>query len=180
MVEPVHTIGHSNRSMAQLLGLLGETRIDAVRDVRRFPASRAHPHFERSRLEQSLEEVGIAYAHRADLGGRRTPLPAAQSPNGLWREPGFRGFADYALGEEFAQALGELVREAQGARIAILCSEAVWWRCHRRIIADYLLQAGLEVIHILGPGRSEPARMTPGAEPRPDGAIHYPPAPAPA
>jgi uncharacterized protein (DUF488 family) len=179
MVEPIHTIGHSNRTMAQLLGLLGEAHIGAVRDVRRFPASRAHPHFEKSRLEQSLGEAGIAYAHRPDLGGRRTPLPTPQSPNGLWREPGFRGFADYALGGAFAQALAELAGEAQHARIAILCSEAVWWRCHRRLIADYLLLAGLQVIHILGPGRSEPARMTPGAEPQPGGAIHYPPPAAP-
>jgi uncharacterized protein (DUF488 family) len=175
MAKPIHTIGHSNRTMAQLLTLLEEARIDAVRDVRRFPGSRAHPHFEKSRLERALGEAGIAYAHRPDLGGRRKPLPSTQSPNGLWREAGFRGFADYALGSSFAEAMEELVREAQAARIAILCSEAVWWRCHRRIIADYMLHAGLEVIHILGPGRAEPARLTPGAVPQPEGAIHYPP-----
>jgi uncharacterized protein (DUF488 family) len=165
--------------MGQLLELLTEARIEAVRDVRRFPASRSHPHFEKTRLERSLGEAGIGYAHRAALGGRRTPLPASQSPNGLWREPGFRGFADYALSGPFAEAIEQIVHEAEGARIALLCSEAVWWRCHRRLIADYLLLAGLEVMHILGPGRSEPARMTAGADPQPGGAIHYPAPSAP-
>jgi uncharacterized protein (DUF488 family) len=174
MANPVHTIGHSNRALPELLTLLGQAEIQAVRDVRRFPHSRIHPHFEGARLQEALKAAGMDYEHVPALGGRRAPLPSAASPNGLWREAGFRGFADHALGEEFQAALAQLVEEAERRRLAILCSEAVWWRCHRRIIADYLLSRGLEVIHILGPNRAEPARLTPGAEPQPGGAIHYP------
>ena len=174
MRNPVHTIGHSNRPFPEFLALLRQAEIRAVRDVRRFPHSRIHPHFGGARLQEGLAQAGIEYAHVPALGGRRAPLPHAESPNGLWREAGFRGFADYALGEEFRGALSELISEAEHERLAIVCSEAVWWRCHRRIISDYLLAAGLEVIHILGPGRIEPARLTAGAEPQPTGAIHYP------
>jgi uncharacterized protein (DUF488 family) len=174
MLNPLHTIGHSNRSLPEFLALLRQAEIQGVRDVRRFPHSRIHPHFEGARLQDGLAEAGIGYAHVPALGGRRTPLPQAESPNGLWREAGFRGFADYALGEAFRGALFELISEAERERLAILCSEAVWWRCHRRIISDYLLAAELEVIHILGPGRMEPARLTPGAELQAGGAIHYP------
>ena len=156
------------------MDLLHGAEIEAVRDVRRFPHSRVHPHFDGARLQQALGEAGIGYRHVPALGGRRTPLPAPQSPNGLWREAGFRGFADHALGPEFRTGLEALVAEAERIRLAVLCSEAVWWRCHRRIIADYLLNAGLEVIHILGPSRSEPARLTPGAAPQPGGVIYYP------
>jgi uncharacterized protein (DUF488 family) len=174
LAKPVHTIGHSNRSFPELLALLREARIEAVRDVRRFPRSRVHPHFDGARLQHSLGEAGIGYLHVPALGGRRTPLPGGRSPNGLWREAGFRGFADHALGAEFRAGLEGLMEEAGRSRIAVLCSEAVWWRCHRRIIADYLLNAGLEVIHILGPARTEPARLTSGAQPQPGGVIHYP------
>jgi uncharacterized protein (DUF488 family) len=174
MPNPVHTIGHSNRPSPDFLALLRGSDIQAVRDVRRFPHSRLHPHFAGARLQESLEELGIEYEHVPALGGRRTPLPQAASPNGLWREAGFRGFADYALGEAFRGALVKLISEAERKRLAILCSEAVWWRCHRRIISDYLLAAGLEVMHILGPGRIEPAGLTPGAAPQPGGDIHYP------
>jgi uncharacterized protein (DUF488 family) len=179
MGKPIHTIGHSNRSLPDFLDLLGAAGIEAVQDVRRFPHSRIHPHFDGGRLKDALSEVGIDYLHSEALGGRRSPLPAARSPNRLWREGGFRGFADYALGPEFRNALLGLVARSEQQRIAILCSEAVWWRCHRRIIADYLLLAGAEVVHILNAARREPARMTPGAEPQPDGTIHYPETKAP-
>ncbi len=172
--KPLFTIGHSNRRLPELLGLLEAAGIQAVRDVRRFPRSRANPHFNLERLEGELARIGIEYRHAPALGGRRTPLPGAGGPNGLWREPGFRGFADYALGEPFREEIAALCREAEHLRLALLCSEAVWWRCHRRIIADYLLLAGIEVFHILGAGRTEPARLTDGAEPRPDGVIGYP------
>ncbi len=174
MAMPVYTLGHSNRSLREVVGLLNEVGVEAVRDVRRFPRSRANPQFNAESLGAALAGVGIGYRHLEALGGRRRPLPEAQSPNGLWRDPGFRGFADYALGSEFCLGLHGLRREAEGRPLVILCSEAVWWRCHRRIIADYLLAGGLDVVHILGLGRAEPARLTPGAELRPDGAIHYP------
>ena len=174
MPRIIHTIGHSNRALPEFLELLQGATIEAVRDVRRFPQSRIHPHFNAERLADALAQMGIGYRHLPALGGRRTPLPPAASPNRLWREPGFRGFADYALGSEFREAHGELLAEAEIRRVAILCSEAVWWRCHRRIIADYLLAAGAEVVHILSAARKEPARMTAGAAPQPDGTIHYP------
>lgn len=174
MSEPLFTIGHSNRRLPELLDLLVAAGIRAVRDVRRFPRSRANPHFNLERLASELARIGIDYRHTPALGGRRTPLPGVDGPNGLWREPGFRGFADYALGEPFREEIQALRREAEQMRLALLCSEAVWWRCHRRIIADYLILAGIEVFHILGAGRIEPARLTAGAEPRLDGAIEYP------
>lgn len=174
MAMPVYTLGHSNRSLQEVVGLLNEAGIEAVRDVRRFPRSRANPQFNTESLSAALAGARIGYRHLVALGGRRRPLPEAQSPNRLWRDPGFRGFADYALGAEFRLSLQELRREAERTPLVMLCSEAVWWRCHRRIIADHLLAGGFEVVHILGPGRTEPARLTTGAEPQPDGAIHYP------
>ena len=174
MTMPVYTLGHSNRSLQEVVGLLNDVETKAVGDVRRFPRSRANPQFNTEILGAALASAGFDYRHFEALGGRRRPLDNAASPNGLWRDPGLRGFADHALGEEFDLGLQELRRGAERTPLAILCSEAVWWRCHRRIIADHLLVAGLRVIHILGRGRIEPARLTPGAEPQPDGAIHYP------
>lgn len=170
----VYTLGHSSRSLQEVVGLLNEAGIKTVWDVRRFPRSRTNPQFNAESLAAALAAAGIDYRHFEALGGRRRPLPEGASPNGLWNDPGFRGFADYALELEFRLSMQELQREAERTRLLILCSEAVWWRCHRRIVADYLLVAGQEVVHILGRGRTEPARLTPSAEPQLDGAIHYP------
>ncbi|MDG4574481.1 MAG: DUF488 domain-containing protein [Defluviicoccus sp.] len=173
----VYTIGHSTRSTAQLIELLQAEMIVLVVDVRRFPRSRRHPQFDIERLPATLAAGGIAYRHIEALGGRRRrSLTADASPNTSWREEGFRNYADYAMTAPFQKALNDLVAEAQNRKTAIMCAEALWWQCHRRIISDYLLVRGIDVIHILGPGELQPAQLTAGAELQPDGRLHYPPA----
>jgi uncharacterized protein (DUF488 family) len=171
----VYTIGHSTRAREELIALLKEAGVRCLRDVRAYPRSRTNPQFNADVLAEALGEVGIDYRHMKALGGRRGPQDLARaSPNGLWREAAFRNYADYALSPAFAGALEELRATARARRTAVMCAEAVWWRCHRRIIADYLLAAGEEVRHILGPGKIEPASLTAGAAPQPDGTVHYP------
>jgi uncharacterized protein (DUF488 family) len=170
-----YTIGHSTRSVAELVALLREAGCDLVADVRTVPRSRTNPQFNADTLPERLAEAGIEYRHLARLGGlrgRRKGAPA--SPNGFWENASFRNYADYAMTPEFRAGLAEL-RALGGERTcAIMCAEAVWWRCHRRIIADYLLSEGQEVRHILGAGHIDPATMTTGARPEPDGTILYP------
>ena len=144
-------------------------------DVRTVPRSRFNPQFNAEILPQTLAEAGIGYRHIPALGGlRHHPKGAPPSPNGAWRSDAFRNYADYALTAPFRAGLDELRRLAREHVCAIMCAEAVWWRCHRRIITDYLLASGEAVEHIMGPGKIEPASLTPGAEPQPDGTILYP------
>jgi uncharacterized protein (DUF488 family) len=171
----IYTIGHSTRSMAELIDVLRDARIDCVVDVRKFPHSRRHPHFNREALGPALAAAGLGYRHVEALGGRRGKRRDGPSPNGLWREEAFRNFADYAGTAPFRDALAELRSLGRSQRVAIMCAEAVWWRCHRRIIADYLIAAGEDVTHIFDLGKGEPARLTPGAVPQPDGVVLYPP-----
>lgn len=171
----VFTVGHSTRSFETFLELLRQAQVTMVIDVRRFPASRRHPQFKTDALAEALPAHGIGYRHIEALGGRRQPQPG--SPNGLWKEAGFRGYADYARTPAFRAALDELEALASRHTCAVLCAEAVWWRCHRRIIADYLLTDGFDVRHILDAGKIEPAQRTPGAQIGPDGAVLYPPPP---
>jgi uncharacterized protein (DUF488 family) len=171
--NPVFTIGHSNRSVAELIALLGEATADLVADVRAFPRSRTNPQFNGPVLQEALAGAAIAYRYLPSLGGRRRAGPAP-SPNTLWRNESFRAYADYAGTGEFRAGLEELCALAAGHRCAIMCAEAVWWRCHRRIIADYLLTAGLEVVHILGPGQLTPATLTPGARRSGGDGLVYP------
>ena len=171
----VYTIGHSTRAQDELIALLREPGVTLLIDVRSFPRSRANPQFNADVLSDALAGAGIGYRHMKALGGRRPAQDLGQpSPNGLWRESAFRNYADYALSPPFGQALAELRAAARERRCAVMCAEAVWWRCHRRIIADYLLAAGEEVRHILGPGDIQPAALTPGATPQADGTVHYP------
>ncbi len=171
----LHTIGHSTRAQGALIGLLTEAGVELLIDVRSYPRSRRNPQFDAEALAAALGEAGIGYAHLKALGGRRGPAKdAAHSPNAAWREAGFRNYADYALTPAFRTGLADLRAAARARPTAIMCAEAVWWRCHRRIIADYLLAAGEEVVHILGPGATEPARLNPQAAPQPDGSLHYP------
>lgn len=173
----IWTVGHSTRSADALAALLGEHGIEAVVDVRSVPRSRANPQFNADAFPAVLADAGIGYRHLKALGGLRGRQDLGRpSPNGLWRVDGFRNYADYALTRAFGEALADLRAGARLERSAIMCAEAVWWRCHRRIIADYLLAGGCEVVHILGPGHSEDARLTAGAEVQPDGTVHYPPA----
>jgi uncharacterized protein (DUF488 family) len=145
----IWTIGHSTRSLEAFLELLAANRIEAVADVRRYPGSRRWPHFAREALAQALESRGIHYDWFPELGGRRTPKP--DSPNTAWRSTAFRGYADYMATEPFAEGLERLVSLASGLRTSIMCAEALWWRCHRGLIADVLRWLDFEVIHIMGP-----------------------------
>jgi uncharacterized protein (DUF488 family) len=176
MANPIFTIGHSNRSTEQFLDLLLAEQIRLVADVRTMPRSRTNPHFNRDALPDSLGAHGINYEHIAELGGLRGRQGReGTSPNGFWENSSFRNYADHALTPAFRAGFDRLRALADERRIAIMCAEAVWWRCHRRIIADYLLAAGDAVYHILGPGKLEAARMTPAARPAPGGGLVYPP-----
>jgi uncharacterized protein (DUF488 family) len=170
----VFTIGHSTRSFDEFLALLREPGIECVVDVRRFPMSRRHPQFNAEALAASLAGAGIFYGHVPALGGRRGKrVDGKESPHTLWREESFRNYADYAETAPFRGALEDLLRLAREKRVAIMCAEAVWWRCHRRLIADYLLAAGVPVEHILDRGKIEAAVLTPGATVCPDSSILY-------
>jgi len=171
----VFTIGHSTRSVEELLDLLRQAGVDWVVDVRSYPRSRRNPQFNDDVLPGALAEAGVGYRHMRGLGGRRGGRELDYpSPNGFWESAGFRNYADYALTPAFREALASLMELAEHRTVAVMCAEAVWWRCHRRIITDYLLAEGVAVRHILGPGQIEPASMTPEAESQPDGGIHYP------
>lgn len=171
----VYTIGHSTRTVDELLQLLRPAAVDCVVDVRSYPRSRRNPQFNDDVLPGALAAAGVDYRHVKSLGGRRGGHELDYpSPNGFWESPGFRNYADYALTPAFREALAALMELAERRTVAVMCAEAVWWRCHRRIIADYLLAEGVEVCHILGAGQIEAAAMTPEAEPQPDGGIHYP------
>lgn len=151
--EPtVWTIGHSNRSLDAFLALLHAHEIGQVADVRRYAGSRAHPHFNPDALAESLARVGIGYVPFPELGGRRTPVPG--SKNTVWRNQAFRGYADYMETPEFRQGLERLVRVAGERPTTLLCAEAVWWRCHRSLIADALKADGIRVLHVMGGGRA--------------------------
>jgi uncharacterized protein (DUF488 family) len=175
MSEPFFTIGHSTRSIEEFVALLHESRVILVADVRTVPRSRANPQFNADTLPASLAERGIGYEHIAALGGLRGKRKGGPSPNGMWENDSFRNYADYAMTEPFRAGLAHLRALGHERRLAVMCAEAVWWRCHRRIIADYLIVAGEEVRHILAPGNAREATLTPGARPRPDGTILYPP-----
>ncbi|MGD9614060.1 MAG: DUF488 family protein [Alphaproteobacteria bacterium] len=172
--NPIFTIGHSTRSLGELTGLLRQAGVAMLVDVRSVPRSRANPQFNADTLPGALAGAGIEYRHLAALGGlRHRPKAAPPSPNTLWRNNSFRNYADYAMTAAFRDGLDELCALARERRVAIMCAEAVWWRCHRRIIADYLLERGYAVTHIMGPGQLAPASLTSGAQPLPDGTILY-------
>jgi uncharacterized protein (DUF488 family) len=145
----VYTLGHSTLDVAAFLRLLAAHGIAGIADVRRFPASRRHPHFAREALETTLARAGLAYEWLPALGGRRPPRP--DSPNVGWRVPGFRGYADHMDSEEFAGGLARLLELGAARPTAIMCAEAVPWRCHRRLVADALVARGIEVRHVTSP-----------------------------
>jgi uncharacterized protein (DUF488 family) len=172
---PFHTIGHSTRALGEFMGLLHESEIELLADVRSIPRSRTNPQFNLDTLPGSLGAEGITYAHLAALGGRRGRRSGGEpSPNGYWTHPAFRNYADYALGDVFDEGLSTLVDLGHRKRCAIMCSEAVWWRCHRRIVADYLLARGERALHIMAAHQVKPAGLTPGAVVRPDRHVVYP------
>ncbi|HEV2845739.1 MAG TPA: DUF488 domain-containing protein, partial [Thermoanaerobaculia bacterium] len=158
-MAPVFTLGHSTRAIGEFLDLLREHGVQVLVDVRRFPMSRRHPQFSRDSLAASLQEAGIGYMHEPDLGGRRTARPG--SPHMAWRVEAFRGYADHMETPEFGAALDRLIDRAARETVAILCAEAVPWRCHRRLISDALVAREVDVRHILGPGRADSHEIDP-------------------
>jgi uncharacterized protein (DUF488 family) len=172
---PFFTVGHSNRSLEEFIELLGSADIGLVADIRRIPQSRTNPQFNQDTLGQALTPFQIAYEPMASLGGRRAGAKTiVPEVNGLWRNKSFHNYADYALSAEFSEGLRQLLEQGRERRCSIMCSEAVWWRCHRRIVADYLIASGETVFHIMGRGRFVPAQLTPGAVIRADGTVVYP------
>ena len=175
MTLPFFTIGHSTRLIGEFIDLLADWKVGLVVDVRTIPRSRTNPQYNRETLPRSLSESQIAYEHIAELGGRRSR--AREIPphvNGFWENQSFHNYADYAMGEAFHLGLTRLRDLGHVRCCAVMCAEAVWWRCHRRIIADYLLAAGERVFHILGPDAVTPASLTKVATAHPDGALTYP------
>jgi uncharacterized protein (DUF488 family) len=172
--HPVHTIGHSNHSLEDFVALLRGADVRYLVDVRTVPRSRANPQFNADVFANALAQRQIGYARIGELGGLRgRRRDVAPDVNGYWENASFHNYADHALSEDFRTGLRELDRIADQARCAVMCAEAVWWRCHRRIIADYLLLEGREVLHIMPDGRIEPASVTPAAVPHGDG-LAYP------
>jgi uncharacterized protein (DUF488 family) len=167
------TIGHSTRSVSELVALLQGAGVKLLADVRAIPRSRTNPQFNIDALPPELAAYGIGYEHVPELGGRRGRA-LADSPNQFWEHASFRNYADYAGTQAFRAGLERLRKLGQQQCIAIMCAEAVWWRCHRRIIADYLISAGESVFHILGPGKVEPAKLTPAAQETSEGVLIYP------
>ncbi len=168
----VSSLGHSTSTAQRFTELARTHAIELVADVRTVPRSRRHPHFDTDRMAVWLPEAGVGYRHLPRLGGWRRPAP--DSPNGAWRNPSFRGYADYALTDEFAAGLEELLGLAAGQRTAMMCSEALWWRCHRRLVADRLVVGGTDVVHIGTDGRTAAHRLTAFAVSGEDGRVRYP------
>lgn len=157
----LYTIGHGTADESLFAARLAAAGIARVVDVRRFPGSRRWPWFAAAAMAEWLPERGIAYVSATELGGRRSPAP--DSPNAVLREPAFRGYADYMATASFGDAFERLLVEAAAAPTAVMCSETLWWRCHRRLIADSaVLLAGVDVVHLVGEAR-QAHRLTEGA-----------------
>jgi uncharacterized protein (DUF488 family) len=172
---PFFTIGHSTRSLEAFIELLRGPRVDRVVDIRKIPMSRTNPQFNKDTLPEALAVFQFSYGHIAALGGRRGKSRCVPPQvNGFWTNESFHNYADYALSLEFRRGLDQLLDEGGEQRCAIMCSEAVWWRCHRRIVADYLIANGETVFHIMGEGRLERAHLTPAAAIQSGGIIYYP------
>jgi uncharacterized protein (DUF488 family) len=174
-VNPFFTIGHSTRSVDIFVDLLRSQRIEQVADVRTIPRSRTNPQYNSEILAGTLSRFQIDYEHIATLGGlrgRQPEIPAGV--NGYWKNKSFHNYADYATTENFRSGLTRLRSLGHTRRCVVMCAEAVWWRCHRRIIADYLIIAGETVLHILGADQVVPAHLTAGAAMQEDGVLSYP------
>lgn len=168
------TIGHSNRSLTELISLLKENGVEVLVDVRSWPQSRKYPHFNRDNLKKSLESKGIRYLWLGkELGGYRKAGLGDRSPNTAWNSIGFRNYADHTLTEEFRRGISRMIKCAEKQRVAYMCAEKFYWRCHRRIISDYLVAKGHQVTHIIDPGETRPHRLTRFARVV-DGTLTYP------
>jgi uncharacterized protein (DUF488 family) len=173
---PIYTVGHSTLPLDAFIALLRQYDIGLLVDIRTVPRSRTNPQYNLDTFPAALAEAGIRHTHLVALGGlrgRRKDLPPGESPNAAWRNTSFRNYADYALTPAFRAGLDELIALAT-APLAIMCAEAVWWRCHRRIVADYLLLRDMPVLDLMPPAPPTPHELTPFARPQPDGSILYP------
>lgn len=168
--KKIWTIGHSTRSSEEFLNLLKSFTIKQLIDVRRYPGSRKFPHFNTENLKANLAQNNIAYLHLVELGGRRRANP--DSKNTVWRHPSFKGYADYMETPDFKKAFKTLEKSATAKHSAIMCSEAVWWRCHRSMISDQLKANGWEVIHIMGENQPQEHPFTKPAKIK-DGQLTY-------
>lgn len=167
----IWTVGHSTRTFDDFLELLVRHGVRTLVDVRQFPSSRRYPHFHAAALADRLGAEGIEYVHEVDLGGWRRPLP--DSPNTYWRHPQFRGYADYQATAQYRAALERLIERASRRPTAIMCAEAVPWRCHRQLIADSLALRGYEVLHILTPEKADRHVVNPAIQANSAGEFHY-------
>ena len=157
----IWTVGHSTRTAEKFHQILTAHEIQVLVDVRSFPGSRRYPQFNRTELSESLARLGIEYKHEPRLGGRRAPR--ADSHNTAWRNASFRAYADHMETDEFRQGVEELLELAASARTAVMCAEALWWRCHRSLISDYLKAAGQSVVHIIDQTKTEEHPFTSAA-----------------
>ena len=175
MAQPFFTVGHSTRPIHEFLDLLRGADVSLLVDVRTAPRSRTNPQYNLDALPATLSNEGLGYEHIAALGGLRGKSKTVLAElNAFWQNASFHNYADYALSEPFRSSLAQLRARGRVQRCAVMCAESVWWRCHRRIIADHLIAAGEMVFHIMARGRIEPARITPQAEIRGDGSLRYP------
>jgi len=171
----VFTIGHSNLSFEQFVSLLKEFEICLVADIRRYPSSRKFPHFNRPALCERLAAENIGYLWLEALGGRRHTAVGDKSPNMGLRSPGFHNYADYMATDEFRNGVRDLLSAAARSCTAVMCAEKLYWKCHRRLVSDYLTAQGVEVVHIIEPGRSSNHALTPDAVITKTGVIYPPP-----
>jgi uncharacterized protein (DUF488 family) len=171
--HPIYTIGHSTRSIGDFVELLRVGRVGLVVDIRSIARSRTNPQYNLDMLPAALAEHQIGHAQILALGGlRKKSATIPPEVNGFWVNRSFHNYADYALSGEFRTGLNRLLVLADNCCCAIMCAEAVWWRCHRRIVADYLLHEGREVFHLMAPARAEPARMNEAARAAADGLVY--------
>lgn len=175
MILPFHTVGHSTRTLEAFVDLLRVAEIGLVADIRTVPKSRTNPQYNRESFPGSLAASQIGYEPIAELGGLRGKAKdVVPEVNGFWQNQSFHNYADYALSDSFRSGLERLIALGRERRCVMMCSEAVWWRCHRRIVADHLIARGETVFHLMKNGRVEAARLTDGARVRPDGIVVYP------
>jgi uncharacterized protein (DUF488 family) len=170
---PVFTIGHSTRTIPEFVELLRAGEVRRVVDIRTVPRSRTNPQYNENTLPKELAPYQIEAMRIGALGGLRKKSALPSEVNGFWTNASFHNYADYALSPEFQAGLATLLEAASGQRTAIMCAETLWWRCHRRIVADYLINAGRSVYHLMGTHDVDPAKMTEAAVPAADG-LHYP------
>jgi uncharacterized protein (DUF488 family) len=175
MTLPFYSVGHSTRTIEAFVDLLRAGRVTIVADIRSVPMSRTNPQFNTDTLPKALAEFQTGYEHIAELGGLRGKAKAIESDiNGFWENRSFHNYADYALTTSFNSGLNQLIALGREQRCAMMCSEAVWWRCHRRLVADNLIARGESVFHLMGKDKVNPATLTAGARVQKNRTVTYP------